>query len=73
MTTYLFSVPLRFDTDPHPLGAGPDDMIEVEAETKDEAREKITAAIGPQFTAWFGLYLPTDPSVSRYLGERIRL
>ena len=29
MTTYLFSVPWQFHRDPHPLDAGPDDMIEV--------------------------------------------
>ena len=74
MTTYLFSVPLRFDTDPHPLGAGPDDMIEVEADNKTEARQKIAAAIGPEFGNWFGLYLPDQSDVAKYYpGERIQL
>lgn len=54
MTTYLFTVPLRYRDVAHPLGATPDDLLAVEADTPDDARIHMNQTYGPE--TWFTCY-----------------
>lgn len=70
MTTYLFTVPIKFSREPHPLGATPDDLIEVEASTEVEARLTMNGSLGNG--TWCSVLADDDlESIAHYPGERI--
>ena len=71
-STFLFTVPWKFHREVHPLGATPDDLIEVEADDETEARLTMNRLLGPG--AWCSVITPDDShSLSYHPGERIKL
>lgn len=46
MGHYVFTVPLRFREECHPLGIGPDDLFVVEAESENGARAFVNRTLG---------------------------
>lgn len=72
MSTYLFTIPIKFGSEVHPLGATPDDLIEVDAPDEIEARLIMNRVLGNG--AWCSVIEPGDThSLSYYPGERIKL
>jgi len=72
MTVYLFTIPVKFDRDVHPLGATPDDLIEVDASSELDARLRMNRVLGPD--SWCSVIEHDDThSLSCYPGKRIRL
>ena len=72
MNTYLFTIPTKFDDEIHPLGATPDDLIEVDAPNEIEARLIMNRVLGNG--SWCSVIEPSDTHSLRYYpGERIKL
>jgi hypothetical protein len=67
MSEYLFSVPQRFATEEHPLGAGPDDLLVVEAEDQDQAVGIANSVMTA--TGWHQCLHPDLPDRDRIVAE----
>jgi hypothetical protein len=72
-TTYLFTIPVKYAHLPHPLGAGPTDLIEVEADNEHDARLMMNQTLGNG--TWCSVHIEAElePAVIRayYPGKRI--
>lgn len=67
MTAYLFTIPQRYRREPHPLGAGADDLIRVEARNEIEARLAMNQHLGPW--AWCSTMEEGTPETARLIAE----
>jgi hypothetical protein len=63
MARYLLTVPVKFGRadEVHPLGAGPEDLIAIEADSHDEAAGRLFDAFGRNDT-WCSVYGPGELS-----------
>lgn len=61
MARYLLTVPVKFgrDDEVHPLGAGPNDLISIEADSHDEAARRLRDFTGRNDT-WCAVYGPGE-------------